>query len=303
MKKHLLKPGFELIFAMSIIAIIGLPPIVFAQNTKTKDIDIRITNGDTTVNGKNIKNLSPEERKDALKDIRNLNGDDRPMAGNQRFYIRRRGSSDTGKNIIIERRRFNEGDRGFALRSDSMHTMRFRYMTPEGKDSMMTYNFRMNPDRDLRTPPRDLEFRNRDFNFDMPAMRGIEFRLRRPNSQHFSYSTTGSDGMTTNVNFNVSDASPERTKQLTGSEKADLELTDLSLVPEFTSGKTLLMFSLPAHTAADVKFMDHDGKVIWSEKSMTGSFSKSFPLGLNGSYLLEVKQGGKTTLKRIVKEE
>ncbi|HWD88769.1 MAG TPA: hypothetical protein VG367_11625 [Mucilaginibacter sp.] len=301
MKNSPLKPGFEFIFAMSLIAIIGLPPIVFAQNTKIKDIDIRITNGDTTVNGKNIKDLSPEQRKDALKDIQNLNGDDKPMAGNQRFYIRRGGSSDTGRNVVIERRRFNNGDRGFAFRGDSMHTFQFRYKAPGGKDSMMTYNFRMNPD--LRMEPREFEFRNRDFNFNMRPMRGMEFRMNRRNSQHFSYSTTGSDGMITNVNFMVSDASPERIKQLTGSQKADLELSDLSLVPEFTSGKTLLMFSLPAHTAADVKFMDHDGKVLWTDKSMNGSFSKSFPLGLNGSYLLEVRQGGKAALKRIVKEE
>lgn len=312
MKKRLVKPGFELIFSLSLIAIFGLPPVVFAQNTKNRNIEIAITNGDTIVNGKNIKDLPADQRKEALKDILNLSDDhDKLMSGNQRFIIRSRGNRDTGKNMIIERRRFNDGEHGFALRGDSMHTMRYRYRTPDGKDSVMTFNFRMNPDREFRMSPdrefrmdpHEFEFRNRDFNFDMPAMRGIELRMHRRNSQHFSYSTTGSDGMTTNVNFNVSDASPEKNKQLTGSEKADLQLSDLSLVPEFTSGKTLLIFSLPAHTAADVKFMDHDGKVIWTEKSMNGSFSKSFPLGLNGNYLLEVKQAGKTALKRIIKEE
>lgn len=306
MKKHLPKPGFELIFALSLIAIFALPPLVFAQNTKNRNMDIAITNGDTIVNGKNIKDLSADQRKEVLKDIQNLSDDhDKLMSGDQRFIIRSRGR-DTGKNFIIERRR---GDRDFVVRSDSMHTMKFRYRIGDGKDSVMTFNYRMmpdrefrvNPDREFRIDPREFEFRNRDF--DMPAMRGIELRMRRPNSQHFSYSNTGSDGMTTNVNFNVSDASPERTKQLTGSEKADLQLSDLNLVPEFTSGKTLLMFSLPARAAADVKFMDHEGKVIWSEKSMNGSFSKSFALSLNGVYLLEVKQGGKTALKRIVKEE
>jgi hypothetical protein len=303
MKKHLLKPGLELIFAMSLIAIIGLPPIVFAQNTKNRNIDIAITNGDTTVNGKNMNDLPADERKEALKDIQNLSDDhDKLIGGNQRFIIRSRGPRDTGKNIIIERRRFNDGDmHGFAFRSDSGHTMRFRYKTPDGKDSMMTFNFRMRPDRDFRFEPGDFDFHGR--NFDMPGMHSMDFRLNRRNSQHFSYSTTGSDGMTTNVNFNVSNASPEKIKQIAGNEKAGLELIDLSLVPEFTSGKTLLMFSLPSHASADVKFMDRDGNVIWTEKSINGSFSKSFPLGLNGSYLLEVKQGGKTALKRIVKEE
>lgn len=341
MKKHLIKPGFELIFSLSLIAIFGIPALVFAQNTKNRNIDIAIANGDTIVNGKNIKDLSPADRKEALKDIQNLSDDnDKLMSGNQRFIIRSRGKSDTGKNIIIERRRFNDGDRGFAFRGDSMHAMKFRYRRPGGKDTMMTYSFRMGrgPHGEFRLEPRDFAFRGdsmhtmkfryrrpngkdsmmtfnfrmrpdreenlRYFSFDAPDFNVMrrDFMNRR-NSQHFSYSTTGSDGMTTRVNFMVSDVPPERAKQLTGSEKAGLELMDLSLVPEFTSGKTLLMFSMPAHTAADVKFMDHDGKVIWSDKSMNGTFSKSFTLALNGSYLLEVKQGGKTALKRVMKEE
>jgi hypothetical protein len=36
---------------------------------------------------------------------------------------------------------------------------------------------------------------------------------------------------------------------------------------------------------------------------VNGSFNKSFGLGLNGVYFLQVKQGGKVALKRIVKEE
>ena len=128
-------------------------------------------------------------------------------------------------------------------------------------------------------------------------------RMNRRNTQSFSYSNTGSDGISTHVNFTVSDASPERTKKITGSEKADLELKDLALVPEFSSGKIMLTFGLPARASADVKLTDSEGKVIWSDKAVNGSFSKNFPLGLNGLYFLEVKQGNKVALKRIIKEE
>jgi len=298
MKKLSIKPGFEFIFALSIIAIIGLPPLVFAQNTK--DIEIKITNGDTVVNGKNIKDLSPADRKEALNDIDNL--------GNmtwQRAMFKKRGPGDTtgGEQVIIRDGDPNNMVQGFVLKNDSsLHRMKFRFRGPNGKDSMMSFNYRINPDRDLRFEPRDFDLNDRDFN--TPMIRGREFRImNRRNTQNFSYSTTGSDGISTHVNFSVSDVPPERTKKVTGSDKTELELTDLSFVPEFTSGKTLLLFSLPAHTAAGVKFMDHDGKVIWTEKSINGSFSKSFTLGLNGIYMLEVQQGGKTALKRIVKEE
>src|SRR6202012_1970139 len=67
MKKRIFNPGFEFIFTLAILAVLGLPPLVMAQNTK--DLQISITNGDTTVNGKSIKDLSPKERKEALKDI------------------------------------------------------------------------------------------------------------------------------------------------------------------------------------------------------------------------------------------
>ena len=166
-------------------------------------------------------------------------------------------------------------------------------------DTSMAFNFRSNPD-EFRFEPRDFGFRERDF--DMP-MRMREFGMMRRNSQNFDYSNTGSDGMTTHINFRVSDASGEKTKEITRSEKTSLELKDLNLVPEFTSGKTMLMFSLPARGSAEVKFMDHEGKVIWSDKAHNGSFSKKFELGLNGIYLLQVKQAGKVALKRIVREQ
>ena len=308
MKLRLVKPGFEVIFALSILAIIGLPPLVFAQSTR--DIEIKITNGDTIVNGKNIKDLSEADRKDALKDIGKLeNLGDHPLlksqSFNQHIIIRKDGAGDTTRERIIMQdvNPYASGKlRSFTFKSDtSQHHMRLRFRGPNGKDSAMTYSFHMNPpDREFRFEPRDFNMPNRDFEMNM---RGRGFEMHRRNTQSFSYSNTGSDGISTHINFMVSDASAEKTKKVTGSEKADLELTDLTLVPAFTSGKTLLMFSLPAHSPAEVKFMDNEGKVIWSERSLNGSFSKSFALGLNGMYLLEVKQGGKVALKRVVKEE
>src|ERR1700712_1745713 len=95
MKKHWMKPGFELIFAFSLIAAICLPPLVFAQGTR--NIEINITNGDTIINGKNIKELSPAERQLALKDIDNLGHISGPD-GKKRmhFFLRKENPADTG---------------------------------------------------------------------------------------------------------------------------------------------------------------------------------------------------------------
>jgi hypothetical protein len=86
-------------------------------------------------------------------------------------------------------------------------------------------------------------------------------------------------------------------------EGGKLDISDLNIVPEFSSGKTVLMFNLPAKSVADVKLTDSEGKVLWSGKSAGSSFSKTFTLGLNGVYYLQVKQGNNVAVKRIMKEE
>ena len=70
MKKISLKPGFEIIFSLSLVAVLGLPLLVLGQTQK--NIRIEIVNGDTTINGKNIKKLSAAERKDALAEMDNM---------------------------------------------------------------------------------------------------------------------------------------------------------------------------------------------------------------------------------------
>jgi len=300
MRTYWTKPGFELIFALSLVVIMALPPLVFAQGTK--NMEIRITNGDTVINGKNIKELSADERKQALKDIDNL-GTLRPMhdghTGRQHLTLKNGRLPDTGSRKTLEWREFRDGDpmaKEFRYNDSTGHTFKFRMKRPNGNDSVFTFNYRMNGDPD--------EFFNdheRSFNFHM--RRPGEGFNRRRNVQNFEYSNTGNDGIITHISFSVSDASPERTKELTGSEKTGLDIRDLNVVPEFSSGKTLLMFSLASPGVAEVKLTDNEGKLIWSDKATSGHFNKSFGLGLNGIYFLQVKQAGKVALKRIVKEE
>jgi len=302
MKKHWMKPGFELIFALSLIAAICLPPLVFAQGTR--NVEINITNGDTIINGKNIKDLSPADRQLALKDIDNLGHISGPEGKKRPHLFLKRRLTDTGnENIVIEKRRMWNGDDGnamgreFGMGKDSAgHTFKLRMKGFGDKDSVFTFNYRMKGD-----PDDHMEDHERNFNFRMRNPRMEFFRHR--NLQSFDYSNTGTDGINTHVSFRVTDPSLEKLKTITGSEKAELEIKDLNLVPEFSSGKTMLMFNLPLKSVADVKLMDNEGKLIWNDKAMNGRFNKSFALGLNGVYYLQVKQAGKIVLKRIVKED
>ena len=132
---------------------------------------------------------------------------------------------------------------------------------------------------------------------------GPGMRRERRNTQNFNYVNTDNEGFSTHVSFHVSEVSNDDLKKMPHIEGGKFEITDLNIVPEFTSGKTLLLFNLPAKTVAEVKLHDSEGKLIWSEKSTGGSFSKTFTLGLNGIYYLQVKQGNSVAVKRIMKEE
>jgi hypothetical protein len=122
------------------------------------------------------------------------------------------------------------------------------------------------------------------------------------NTQTFDYTITSKEGISTHVSYYVSEPIQSDAKQIIGAYKPGLEIQDVNLVPQFWAGKTLLTFSLPDKTAAEVELTDNEGKPIWEDKTISPTFSKSFSWTLNGTYYLVVKQSGETAIKKIVKE-
>ena len=270
MKKLYLKPGFEVIFSLSIIAILTLPAIVLAQNQK--DMEITIQNGDTTVNGKNIKDLAPEERNAALKDISRLSGDMNDRPGHHMFPFRNRRGG--------HRHDMMPGDEDMGLRDSTGRLLHIRKRF-DG-DGMGRPSERMMSEQIQIVPP------------PPPG------RFDRRNTQLFNYSNIGADGMVTRISFHVSEADDNQADAK--AEKASLVITDLTLVPEFSTGKTLLMFTLPSKATAEISLTDSESKQLWSEKSASLNFRTTFVLPYNGIYFLQIKQGTKEVTKKIVKD-
>jgi hypothetical protein len=272
MKKRIFNPGFEFIFTLSILAILGLPPLVFAQSTK--DVNISINNGDTTVNGRNIKDLSPKERQTALKDISSIAAIPQPPM--------------TSMN-----------------NSPAPNNYRYRYHKNSG-DSTLTFNYRNGPNGP-NNKNNDRQMAMKKFRDDHREDRNPAFEFDHKNSQMFSYVTTDNNGISTHVSFRVSEPTDGLTHVGTDPDQQaqheKLDMTDLNIVPEFSAGKTVIMFTLPSKAIADVQFEDSKGNLIWSEKAANGSFMKSFPLGLNGIYYLRVEQKGHLAVKKIFKEQ
>ncbi|MHB8206104.1 T9SS type A sorting domain-containing protein [Mucilaginibacter sp.] len=274
MKKRSFKPGYEFIFSLCILAILGLPPLVSAQSS-TKDMDITIANGDTTVNGKNIKNLSAKERSEALKDIGNISS---PKTNHPKPMGFGRAHAHTDS--VFNGPMANGGD--------MMHKHK------KG-DSTFAFHYKMHID----------DQRHGEMNGFHPMDRGDHMGFEHKNTQNFIFTTTDNEGISTHISFHVSDHFGRLDADATDHEKIQMEmldLMDLALVPEFSTGKILLMFNLPSKTAAEVKLKDSKGTILWAAKAINGKFSTTFAMGLNGTYYLQVKQSGKVTVKKIVKE-
>ncbi len=253
MKKSIIKPGFEFIFTLSLFAVLGLPPLVFGQSTK--DEQITIVNGDTTVNGTNIKQLSGKERQAALKDIGQIAAI--KSTPGQPPVI----ASNTRRKTVVMKYRFKDSTAGKMNREQ----WRSKTMT---EDPMMDFS--------------------------------------RKNTQDFNYITTDNNGVSTHVSYRVTEPSGPLNNMASTPEKAQLDkldITDLNIVPEFSAGVTVLMFNLPSKAIAEVMLKDSKGNVIWSDKALKGSFTKTFPLGLNGIYYLRIKQGDKLAVKKIYKDQ
>lgn len=296
MKKKILSPILELSFAAGIMVILTLPLLVNAQDHK--EFKVNITNSDTIVNGKNIKELSASDRKDAVKKLDELND-----------HISITMKDDGGINTMVK---IIDGKKGSAYI--------YKNGTLEGKplanayslsiDSSVDKNIAIMANGSVRNSitPRIVYGLRADSYADnsAPHGRGMVYSynsMSRKNSQNFSYSNTDNDGISTHINFSVGDASAEKTKKISGSEKTDLAIQDLNIAPSFSTGKTTLTFTLANKAAADVQFKDSEGVVLWEGKTTGSEFSKSFVLPKNGIYYLQVKQGGKLALRRISKEE
>jgi len=303
MKKLLLKPSLEVVFSISLMAILGLPPLVMAQTQK--DFEIKIVNGDTTVNGKNIKKLTEQERKEAMAELGNMSGAFEIEAnGNAQSDITiKRNNKRNGKtNIIVERRIEKDGQLApefFEMNPGDSSNKKFNIKLNRLKntDTSFAFNYQFDDEHPIKVEM------NRDFRFNGPNTRPIRLRFNNRNTQNFDYLNTDNDGISTHISFRVADALNDKVKAIGGTDKSYLTLNDLNLSPEFSTGKIMLSFSLPAKSAADVKLTDSQGKVLFTDKAAAGSFSKKVILPLNGIYYLNVKQGAASVTKKIVKED
>jgi len=295
MKKLHLKQGFEVIFSLSLMVVLTLPGMVWAQSQM--DMDINIQNGDTTVNGKKLHDLAPNERLAALNYISRLN---KLKSGHNpnTMFSEQKPSVTTAPAAVAPATVPPSTVTPPAIAPSTATTGTAATVT----DSTTLRDSSGHALHVLRRIPGDASGNGTAVvapaataQPDLSTMPWLS-RFTHRNTQTFNYTYTGADSMTTQISFRVSNEVSD-----TLAKKAMLQISDLRLVPEFSTGKTLVMFSLPDKDPAEVSLINSEGKPLLNEKTTAQDFSATVVLPFNGIYYLHVKQGDKSVTKQIIK--
>ncbi len=328
--------------AVGFLALNFVPAAVFSQ-TKKESRTIIIKNGDTVVNGKKISELNRSERDQVHKDFDNLQKKlkESQVEINGTGIIINRTSPRNG-NITIEKsgkdaqqvftwsngdsiKQFRFNAKGFPQISllAKLDSSKIAQLKIHGKaykglndsllfamgDSAMVKRFEFNfdsrmpmlhPRPDIREMPNSVRPSVRT-----PGTYSETYAIGRNNSQSFSYSNTDKNGITTRMNIRLSEVGKDDIKKITGSvAPGSLTVEDITLFPNFSTGKMSLSFNLPDKGATDVKILDSDKNAVFTDRvsNFSGNYFKQINLPKNGIYYVAVSQNGKWLVKKLVKE-
>lgn len=332
MKTNLLK-SVVWTFSLVLIIISGAKSPARAQHKKEVNTTVIIKNGDTIINGKNLKNVSKAERKKLLKEmqvggrIAMKTSDQGP--GDMQVIIKKQ--KDGGpEEVIVKNIRT---PRAFVWKDGEMRSFGLNApLPPQFKIEMDTLMFKMDGDsafKQLRIRMKDMDstmqkhfkhFKTDGVELfayppegpDAPAAPRLQLMGRgralgnEKNAQRFDYAQVDKDGISNTLRLRVSEAHNEAITKITGAEKpnAGLDVLDLNIFPSFSVSKLNLSFSLKSKGALEVKLLDTDFKPVYTEKlaNFNESYYKSIPLPKNGVYYLAVSQNGNWFIKKVIKE-
>jgi hypothetical protein len=291
-----------------------------AQQKKIREekIEITINNGDTTVNGKNFKDITEEEKVALRKKFMSMEHQGprllmAPAPINRKVRVIKKEDGDivildSGKNQFYS---FNshETPEHFEFKMDGLRKNMSFFSQDANKELHEVFVKRFGDGADI-----DWEMvhpkMKRIENMPLMKMNGNNARTihhpNTPNTSHFDYTTTDKDGFTTEQHIMMIDADKlDFINTLKNGESVinSLEIKNLVFYPNFSNGKTTITFQAPAKARLEISLLDNQGEVLFSEKKTLAAdaYLKDLPLNKNGIYFLEVKQGNKSFIKKIVK--
>ena len=308
MKKYLPNPHLLLI-AFFVLIVLGSGSTVKAQNEKRIVRSIIITNGDTIINGQKLSEAKAEDRIRLRKELKEMNQDMDGTSENN-IIIKKKNSKeplvlkwndDTENELEL-----NNGDvkvfkfdrnnididsllNGFDFKLDGLDSnLRKKIITMHRniRPGQPRSEFRFNPDRPGQRVP-------------MPSVEG------RKNSSTFNYNYIDQDGIPSRLNIRISETEKEYQEKITGSKEAntDLKIEDLTLFPNFSTGKMGISFNTSSNSPIKLKILNSEFKQVFSDElnSINGNYNKQISLPKNGIYYIAIKQNNMWFLRKMIK--
>lgn len=297
---------------------------------------VTTSNGDTIVDGKKLAELSRSDRESVQKDFRDMNKklkESQVEIGGTGIVVERNVGDKNTRSIVIDRSSnhapgafsWSDGDSSnvrvringnINLADKDFKTLRFKgdslFATVNDSAMIKRFNFDFHSNMPTMHPPMArIEIPNavRSGERQLRVIDGtpsIAFGSGRNNTQSFVYSNTDKNGITSRMNIRVSDTDKDDLKKITGSDKATvLNVEDLTLFPNFSTGKMTLSFNLTEKGTTEVKILDSDTNTLFADKpaNFSGNYIKQLSLPKNGIYYIAVSQNGKWFVKKFVKEQ
>ena len=283
-----------------------------AQDNEKKEVktSIIINDNDTTVNGKKFKNLSEDEktelRKEFIKVEQRRISIDAPHINKSVTIVKRKSFVNDSLIFAVDSTRMRKFS--YTIDGNAPKVFEFWRDTLVGKldgtnmerKIILGRNLGEDIDWEMVHPRRVASGRpsiNSGYTMTLPAS-------NKPNSNTFNYSTTDKDGFTTNITYTVAEPSKTDLNSTFKDEKINvngLSISDVMLIPNFTSGKTTLTFSTKAKGVLNIKLMDSAGTTLFSDnKTLIGElYSNSFSVAKNGNYFLHITQGSQTFIRKV----
>jgi hypothetical protein len=313
MKRYLLNPHL-LLMAFSVFIIAGSGSSVKAQNEKRIIRSIIITNGDTIINGQKLKEAKAEDRIRLRKELKEM-GQDMDGITENSVIIKKKNSKEP---LVLHWNDEKDGDAELDLNNRKKSDVRiFKFDGKEMNiDSLIDgFGFKIDGlDSNLMQGGITIE---RNFRQGQP---GVRFRanperpaLRTPfyagedikNTSSFSYNYIDQDGIPSRMNIRISAIEKEHAEKITGVKdgNTDLKVEDLTLFPNFSSGKMGISFNVSSNNPLKLKILNSELKQVFSDEAsnFNGNYSKQISLTKNGIYYIAIKQNNSWFLKKLIK--
>lgn len=316
MKKYILNPHL-LLMGFFVLIIISSGSSVKAQEEKKVTRSIIISNGDTIVNGKKLSDANKEEQIRLRKEFSEMEGNTKGFGGQneERVIIRKRNSKEPP---VLKWN--DENPKEFELRLDKNMPGDVHIFNFDGDDinvDTLIKGFNFNIDGlDSNLRKRVITMR-RNFDLKEPRMSGrfvpptvIERRMmpgaeERTNSSSFNYNHIDKDGIPSRMNIRISDAEKEQLKKITGSESLTtaLNVEDLTLFPNFSTGKVGISFNMESRGAVKIKILDSQLNQVYADEAanFAGNYMKQIALPKNGIYYISIKQNTGWFVRKLIK--